>query len=512
MTCTSCAALRPRRRWMAALLCCALAIPPHLRATAAEVLPNLGDESADDLSPLAERKLGEEIMRQAHTEGDIFEDPESTEYLNTFGAILVAHAPPDAPEFEFFLVLDPSINAFALPGGFIGVNTGLITSTQSESELASVMSHEMGHVIQRHIARGISHEKQTSILAMAAMFLGALAMAKSNSSSISGGNAGNAGEAIVAMGESYLIEDELSFSRDKEREADRVGFQILQDSGFDVAAMAAFFERLQVSTRAQDSGAPEWLRDHPMTTERIADIQNRIRVVHYRQRPDSMDFNLIRARLRVLQDTTVQGLRDARIGFEEQLKTGAYASEPAIHYGLALVLLRQRNYDGAQHQLDLVNKELPGHDVIIQNFSIKLLSERGDATAAVKAAAAAQDEFPQSRMLALSYAEALQKSGQDDAAISYLRKRVALYRHDAALYELLAKSYAAKSQTMLEHKAMAENYYLRGSVQAALEQLRIARRYDNGDFYEQSEIDARIRELQAEWTDLQKSKKDDKSS
>ena len=162
---------------VAALLSLSLTAYPLVGSSATSSLPTLGDSSSDDLSPITERKLGEEIMREARKDGDIFEDAPSTEYLNQFGANLIAHAPDSTQPIEFFLVLEPDINAFALPGGFIGVNSGLIVATQSESELASVMSHEMGHVIQRHVAREIGHARQTSILALAGMILGALAMA-----------------------------------------------------------------------------------------------------------------------------------------------------------------------------------------------------------------------------------------------------------------------------------------------------------------------------------------------
>src|SRR6185312_16822881 len=169
-----------RRYLLAAILGVTFLYRPATSTAAPENLPNLGDSAGEDLSPAAEKRLGDEIMRDARDAHEILDDPESTEYLNHLGAQLIAHAPPSSQSFHFFVVLDPDINSFALPGGYIGVNSGLMIATQSESELASVMSHEMGHVIQRHIAREITREKQTSIVALAAMALGMVAMAKSN--------------------------------------------------------------------------------------------------------------------------------------------------------------------------------------------------------------------------------------------------------------------------------------------------------------------------------------------
>jgi len=491
-------------RCIALLLGLSLAAYPLAGMPLTSALPTLGDSSSDDLSPVTERKLGEEIMREARKAGDIFEDAPSTEYLNQFGANLVAHAPIGTQPIEFFLVLDPNINAFALPGGFIGVNSGLIVATQSESELASVMSHEMGHVIQRHIAREIGHEKQTSILALAGIILGALAMAKAS--------APDAGEAAIMMSQNYALHSELAFSRDAEREADRVGFQILGESGFDPSGMATFFQRLEVATRIYENGAPEWMHDHPMTTERIADIQGRIRSADVRQRPDSLDFNLTRARLRVMQDRSVKGLNETRAAFEDQLKRGSYANELAIHYGLAVDHLQQSNLAAAQSEVAKVRALARQPDFMIESLAIDLELARKDFPTAVRVAHAALGQFPASRSLAYRYAEALQENGQNVEAVAFLRDQLEQYRSEPPLYQLIAKSYAGQNKVLLEHQALAEEYYLKGSVQEAIEQLNIARRANDGDFYAQSEIDARLRDLKVEWADLQKERKENGKS
>ncbi len=479
------------------LLCGALATYPVAGFTQlSNNLPTLGDSASEDLSPAMERKLGEEIMREARADGDIWEDAPSTEYLNQFGANLIAHAPPGTQPIEFFLLRDPGINAFALPGGFIAVYSGLIIVTQSESELASVMCHEMGHVIQRHVARGMGHDKQTSLIALAGMLLGALAIAKSGNPS--------AGEASIMMSQNYMLHSELAFSRDAEREADRVGFQILQEAGFDVTAMPEFFLRLQQATAIYENGAPEWLHNHPVTTERIADIQGRIHDAPYHQRPDSLDFNLIRARLRVLQAETVQELRDVRTGLEDQIKTGKYANAAAIHYGLSLVRMQQKDYAGAQTELARVRSLVSDPDFIVDSLAVDIKLAAKDVDGAIALAHTGLARFPQSRSLSYQYVEALQQAARHPEAIEFLRDQIAQYHSESKLYDLLAKSYEAQGKSLLEHQALAEEYYLKGSVRAAIEQLNLARRSEGGDFYALSEIDARLKELKAEWADLQK--------
>ena len=478
----------------------AAATDPPLRTA----LPNLGDSASDDLSPITERKLGDEIMRQAREAGDVMEDAEATEYLNQLGANLIAHvAPGDASQnFQFFLVSDANINAFALPGGYIGVNSGLAVATQSESELASVMAHEMGHVLQRHIARSIARQKQTSLIALAATLLGVLAASRARTA--------DAGQAAIAAGQGYQIQDQLNFGRDAEREADRVGFQILQDSGFDVNSMATFFGRLQQATRFYETGAPAFLQSHPLTTERIADIQNRIRETPYKQRPDTLDFQLVRARLRVLQNATAQGVRDARAAFEDQLKSGAYASEAALHYGLAVALLKQNDANGAERELDRTRKLVARPNAILANLAIDVKQASGDASGAIDLAKAARVQFPQSRMLAQNYADALQQAGRHDEAIAFLRDQLQLYRSEPVLYELIAKSHAAKGEAMISHRMLGEAYLLRGSVPGALEQMQIARKNapPKADFFELSQIDARVRELQVRMEEIRKAEKE----
>ena len=280
--------------------------PPPVPAAGPQNLPDLGDVSQAEMSPLQERRLGESIMFEVRADPSFSDDTEVTDYLNSIGHKLVGAGADSRQEFTFFLMIDPQVNAFALPGGFIGINSGLMLTAQSESELAGVVSHEIGHVVQRHFARMLSAQKETQLISLAGLAI-AILSARANS---------QVSQAAMAGSQAGSIQSSLNFTRGNEQEADRVGFQILEKGGFDPAAMAVFFERLQQSTRFYQSTAPAYLRTHPLTSDRISDMQNRLLNVPYRQVPDSIEFQLMRAKLRAQDDTPADSVRF----FEESLR------------------------------------------------------------------------------------------------------------------------------------------------------------------------------------------------
>lgn len=477
-------------------------VPVGLNPTAAiaQNLPTLGDTERADLSPAMERKLGDQIMIDLHRNPDFIDDAQVSEYLNSFGHMLVAVRPEVRGEagfdFSFFAVRDPMINAFALPGGNIGVHSGLIIAAQNESELAGVLSHEIGHVAQRHIARMLGKQKQDSLIPLAAAILAALAARSSGT--------GDAPAALMMGGQGLAIQRQIDFTRDAEREADRVGLQIMETAGFDTSSLISFFKRLQSATRIEEGEVPSFLQNHPMTTERIADIQGRIRGQHYKQRADSLDFHLIRARLRVIQDDSTQGLHNAAAYFNSQLRQKTSLQTTAGKYGLALVALRQRRYPEAEAFLKEAMKSAEGIGKSASRTSIfaatkidiALAAERYDD--AVKEADDARAAFPLSRGIALQYAEALIDAKRFDDAVAYLRDQAQNYPTDIDVRDYLARAYAALGKQALQHMALADSYAMQGSPQGALEQLGIARRSPDASYYDQAIIDARERELQAQ--------------
>jgi len=485
---------------------CAGALVPL--PAAAQGLPTLGDSASDTLSPLMERKLGEEIMRDIRHDPDYLDDAPVLEYLNAFGSSLVAAQPQARGEagydFFFFAVRDPTLNAFALPGGFIAVHSALVLAAQNESELASVMAHEIGHVAQRHIARMLGQQKQDALIPLAAILLGVLASR--------GSHAGDAPAALVMGGQGLALQRQLKFSRDAEREADRVGLQILQAAHFDSSGMVAFFGRMQKASRGYTDAAPAYLRSHPLTTERIADIDARIRDQPHVSRPDNLAFHLIQARLRVLQDGSAQGLREAGEWFDKQLQQKTRVQTAAAKYGLALIALKQGATANAQALLaEARMASLAPPDVIMTSLAIDiaLATKPGtgmpqQAQTALRQADAARAQFPLSRGIARQYGQALIAAARYQEAVDYLRDQAQLYRAEPQVQQVLAEAYAAQGKQALQHIALAESYALNGSLPSALEQLTIARRASDATFYDQAIIDARERELQTRWREVLK--------
>ena len=480
--------LLPRITLLAALLtgCFMPVAAPY-----AQNLPTLGDTGREDLSPVMERKLGEEIMIGIRADSDYIDDEPASEYINNFGSHLLEfhqEARGDANfDFYFFIVRDPTINAFALPGGFIGVYSSLILTAQDESQLASVLSHEIGHIAQRHIARMIGNQKQDMLIPIASMILAALAMRSSPDAAI----------ALAVGGEGIAMQRQLNFSQNAEREADRVGLQILRDGGYDPTGMVAFFERMQNSTRNYSDNFPAFLRTHPMTTERIADISSRIRSETFKKHIDSPDFQLFRSRIRVLQNESTQNLIEDRDYFEDQLAQSKAKKQTnsAAEYGMAFVAFKQNDFSQAQSWLDLARSHADANSEFFVSLQLDILLRTNQNAEALKQAEAALGEFPLSHGIGRQYADALVANHQGELAVSYLRDQTLMYRKDFLLQENLAKVYATMGKEALQHMALAESYALTGAVSPALDQLDIARRSPDATYYDQAVIDARERDL-----------------
>lgn len=459
----------------AALLLC---LPPAV----ADGLPNLGDVSQSAFSPLEEQKLGDAIMADIYRDPSFYDDPEVTGYLNNLGYRLVAAGPDGTLNFRFFVIRDGTLNAFALPGGYIGVHTGLIVASQSESELASVLAHEIGHVTQHHLARMIAGQQQTTLPTMAALALAVLA-ARSNP---------EVSQAAIATAQAASVQTQLNFSREHEREADRVGLQILAQARFDTRAMPAFFERMQRASRLYENNAPSYLRTHPLTTERIADIENRVAETPYKQVRDSLDFQLVRAKLRALLTPPAQAVKE----FESYLQDKRYASEAAQRYGLALALMRQEQFDRAETEMAALRKIAPPSP-FIENLAAELKLAEGKPDAAVAQYRAALRLFPQHKALVYGLAEALLKAGRPAEADKFISPRLSAFTQDYRLYQIQAKIHAALGRPLLSHQAQAEAFVRLGNLTAAIEQLQIALKQGGGDFYQQSIVEARLKELRS---------------
>ncbi len=443
-------------------------------------LPELGEVSQAGFSPAQERQLGESIMREIRADPSYLDDTEVTDYLNNVGNRIASVAPGAHQEFDFFLIRDPQINAFALPGGFIGVNTGLILAAQSESEMAGVLAHEIAHVTQRHIARMIAHQEQNQLTSLAVL-AAAILLARVDS---------EAAQAAATFGQAGIVQSQLNFTRANEREADRIGLQMLEQAKFDPRGMATFFERLQRATRVYGAGAPSYLRTHPLEYERIADIEGRVANLPYRQVPDSLEFQLVRAKLKAQLGSP----EDAVAFFRDGLAQRKFLSEAAGHYGMAVSLVRIKDYAAAEQEVVALRK-LVRASPIVDALACGLKREAGDAPAALACYAEALKTYPTYRALVYDYADTLLVTGRAQAALAFVDERLKLINGDYRLYLLKARSHAALDQRLAQHRAQAEAYARMGNLGAAVEQLQIGLKSGDGDFYQKSSAEARLREL-----------------
>ena len=455
-------------------------------------LPDLGDSSQTDITPQVERRIGESIMREIRRDPAYVDDPEIKDYVQSIGYRLVAASGETRQEFEFFVVRDRTVNAFAMPGGFIGVHTGLLLAAQTESEFASVIGHEVAHVLQRHMARQYDAQSKISKMSLLAMALALLA-ARSNP---------QVAQAAVIAGQAAPAAVYLNHSREFEREADRLGYQLLEGAGFDTAGMEGFFERLQKATRLYENNAPTYLRTHPLTTERIADMQNRQASAPYRQRPDSAEFQLVRAKVRAADGTPQEAVAFFRTALAEK----RFASEAAVHYGYAAAAARAKDWKTAEAEIAAARKLAPPQPML-DTLAARIKADAGDLAGAEKILAAARTAFPDSVSVRLAYAEILQRVGRNKEAVALLDELAKGRLREPRVYQMIAKSYAALGQRTQQHRALAESYLLQGSLPAAIEQLQFAQAAADTDFYTLSAIDARLRELKAQQAQAMKDRR-----
>lgn len=453
--------------------------------TLAEGLPDLGDTSQLILSPQQERQIGQQSMLQIRAGKQYFNDSEINDYLNQLGYRLVENSAEPGLGFEFFVLDDYNINAFALPGGFIGVNTGLLLTSQSESELASVLGHEIAHVTQHHLARMMAGTRNDSLASMAAMAVAILA---------SRGNS-QAAQAAVASTQAHAIQNRLDYTRTHEQEADRIGFDTLLKSGFNVHAMPEFLNRMQTATRLLEGNMPGYLRTHPITSERIADIENRAQKQPYRLIPDSLDFQLMRTKLIAAQKTA----KDAITYFSNALGAQKHGNPIAQRYGLVISLLRNNEIERATEELATLRKQTRSETASRRNAMIETLTGRvkrasHDNADALNFYRTAVQDFPQHRALIYDYAELLIDADQAGKAAKLLAEQVIRHPSDITLYELLARSHAKLGNRFEQHQAQAYGYAWQGKLFPAIEQLELAKQ-SGGSFYQLSIIESDLREL-----------------
>ena len=485
-------------------------------------LPNLGDGAQVPLG--VERRLGESIAREIYRDPDYIDDVVLSDYVQSLWQLLLASArqrgdlTPELDQqfaWDVSLIRDRSINAFALPGGYLGVHLGLIAAVASPDELASVLAHELSHVTQRHIARMMSQQDRQTPMMMAAMILGVLAA--SRTANPSGASAANA---LMVGGQAAAIQSQLNFSRDMEREADRVGYGVMVDAGYEPQGFVSMFEKLQQAARLNDNGAFPYLRSHPMTTERIADAQARQQLLPAKTpTPPNVTHAMMAARAQVLTNPGVDVLRALSAQADSSVtKQAPLARQAGALYGAVMAEMRQSDVKKAQQhltQLQALPLDASAQRVVrllraeyllqtsVPAQAVSLLSAHND----IQKTASHIDKDRASMMLLARSRIATQSVEEAKLAAQALSIWLTQQPRDAGAWMLLSSAYEQQGDGLRAIRAQAEARAMSLDYPVAIDRFKAAQdlarqlaresKLDRAGNIEAAIIDARLRELEA---------------
>jgi predicted Zn-dependent protease len=447
-------------------------------------LPDMGSPAAAMLTLDDEYQIGRMIVRGLRDSDQILEDPEVSEYVQSLGGRLSSQANDGSQRFSFFTVKENSINAFALPGGFIGVNSGLVLETKNESELAGVVAHEIAHVTQRHIARSIAAQSKSSLVSTAAMLAAILIGAAA-------GGGGDAAMAGVAAAQSLAIQQQISFTRSNESEADRVGLGILASARFDPNGMPTFFETMSRHAGGREINIPEMLRTHPVSSARIAETKERAVQLEVDPLPDSLSYSLMKERLRVLGTPPGEDPREyyeAVIGNEPDATT-------AQVYGRGLALMMA----GQPAKAVPIFQRLRDADPSITQYhtalgQAQLLANQGDASLATLKRA--RELFPRNVAVTVRYAESLMNLGDAKRAHEILLDLFNVVPPTPEQARLTALAANAAGDVADSYFYMSEYHLMSGDLPLAMNQLQLALAVPQITSVQRARFEARLDEVQ----------------
>jgi predicted Zn-dependent protease len=424
-------------------------------------LPDLGSTANSALSRADEYQIGRMMMRDLRSQNAVLDDPESADYLQTLGSRIAIEAQDGQQPVTMFVVRDGTLNAFALPGGFIGVNYGLVLMTSSESELAGVVAHEIGHVVQRHVARAVQAQAHTSLTTLATM-LGAVIIGAVT------GNA-NALPGIIAVGEGSAMQQQINFSRMEETEADRVGISYMAAAGFDPSAMAGVFSTMMRERGIAGDEIPIFLLDHPVDATRVAEARARVATLSaYPRRPDSASYAFIRERLRVVASTPTTDLRRY---YEHQ--RAADPENRSLRYGAALAELKSGDPKIAVGLLRPLLQEQPELPLLHAALAQAQLAA-GDAAGACNTFERALELAPRNVPLSVRYAQALMQINQAKKAHALLLDLFNNVAPTPEQIQLIALAANAAGDIGDAYSYMAELHIASGDLMLATAQLDLA--------------------------------------
>lgn len=448
-----------------------------------QLLPIIGEPADRLISPAQEKKLGADYYRNLYSTGALLEDPEVVHYIQHLGNSLTNVLDNNDNEYTFFVVKDSRINAFAVPGGYIGINAGLILTSKNENELAGVIAHEIAHISQRHIARRMADMQNASAPTLGAIFAGMLLAA--------GGNA-RAGQALLYAGIAAGQQFNLNFTRNNEIEADRIGLGILFTAGYDPNGMANFFKTLQRQRLSSSPEYLEFLRTHPVDTSRIAEAQIRIDRLPDQSKPDSLSYHLVKARLKALMSDDTQSLVYA-LEKEPRFQKTELSIIDRYAYSQALEL------NGENQKAANVLKSVTRTDEENISFQIAIARTHYNTGQNQKSLAALEKLiriYPDNYPVMLYYAEALKHQGRAEEGRDLLKDYLRQYRPSTKeIYKLLAELYNQTGEKIASKQTLAEYYYQTGNFNAAIVQLKDALRLRELDFITRNQIEKRLKEI-----------------
>jgi predicted Zn-dependent protease len=449
-------------------------------AIAQQDLPDFGSPADSVLTKSRERMLGKSIVFQLRNEGVISEDAQLNEYISLLGSQISSHVNDGDYDFEFFVIDDDTINAFAMPGGVIGINTGLLLATENENELAGVIAHEVSHVTQRHIARALYDRQRSSIMTMATVLAAVLIGASSNGSSDAAIGAATAAQAAS-------VQRQINFTRAHEYEADRIGMTLLSEAGFDPAGMASFFEKLARRESVSAGIVPEMLQTHPSGTARIAEARGRAAQLPRVDHPDSLRYGLAKARVRVLTARRPQAAMD-------YYRSIADSSDPADRYGLALSFMAI----GLPDQAERIFRELSLSNPTVIAYRIgwgEALAAGGADEQAIEVYRQANTLAPRNIPLVISYGESLLHAGRAAEAHKLLLDLLNNVDPVPEQIELLARAAHEEGDLINAHHYQAEYFASIGELELAMSQLRIALATPGLNAVQRARFNARLDEF-----------------
>jgi predicted Zn-dependent protease len=451
-------------------------------------LPDMGASADTILSRKEEEDYAKALVRQMRAYEVLVEDPLITGYFEAMGYRLASSSDRPDKSFTFVVLNQPVVNAFAAPGGVVALFTGLILAADDENEVAGVLAHEIAHITQLHLYRAL--EKQQAMTIPIALAMLGLVLA--------GGGSGEAIQGALIGGQAAAQQAAITFTRDHEYEADRVGISTLSRAGYDPAGMGEFFEKMGRITRAMGEGPPEYLRTHPVSVSRIAEADNRAANMPKPAPTDGRDFYLVQARLRALTEKQP----DTALKWYEDRKDRADispAESDALFYGTAIALQRKGEYDEARTLLqNLLDRN---HHIAYELQLADLDLDSGHEDAALERLSELYRDFPGNHAISMQYAQTLlhgRNAERAGTAATVLQRQLLAYPEDPQLYELYARSANIAGDGVRAKEAIAESYYLRGGVHEAAMQLQELVARDDLDYYQRARITARINELRLE--------------